>query len=391
MFEMNHYNYAHWLPVHIRDMELLKERHPAIYEEFLSGKFVVHKTSHAFSMIALDHNHEQENAKIKGEGGAVGLTEDPAVLRCWLIAGPEIARVVNEFETTFLSHKADDVRHHEQVPSIQAAFAKDVRNMLSVMDELGSPFLDDSKDLIALDTKDIMPERVVESVKNAHRIGVSQYNSYMEERLEKCLVAVTDTISKNDLPLFGSPQPSKSKTKQQIAALKNDCNLFTWLYFACQTRDGNLEEFIKHENQSTPPSLSTMGKIRIGHKSDLLPCLETGTLSKPPVIDVKILDSAAIVNMLPRDHSKTFEEYAKNVFLPYLEAQARNVKRLDVVWDRYIQDSLKNSVQGNLMVKVFENGLLQLLHLQPTGKAFWDVIKTKWSYLSFWLNKSLQK
>ena len=155
MFALNQYNYAHWLPVHIRDMELLKERDPAIYEEFLSGKFVVHKTSHAFSMIALDHNHEQENAKIKGEGEVVGLTEDQAALRCWLIAGPEIARVVNEFETTFLSHKADDVHHHKQVPSIQTAFAKDVRNMLSVMDELGNPFLEDSKDLIALDTKDI--------------------------------------------------------------------------------------------------------------------------------------------------------------------------------------------------------------------------------------------
>ena len=42
-------------------------------------------------MIALDHNHEQENAKIKREGGAVCLTEDPAALRRWLIAGPEIA------------------------------------------------------------------------------------------------------------------------------------------------------------------------------------------------------------------------------------------------------------------------------------------------------------
>ena len=37
--------------------------------------------------------------------------------------------------------------------------------MLSVMDELGNPFLEDSKDLIALDTKDIVPGRVVESVK----------------------------------------------------------------------------------------------------------------------------------------------------------------------------------------------------------------------------------
>ena len=75
-------------------------------------------------MIALDHNHEQENAKIKGEGGAVDLTEDPASLRRWLIAGPEIARVVNEFETTFLSHKADDVCHHEQVPRYRLLLQK---------------------------------------------------------------------------------------------------------------------------------------------------------------------------------------------------------------------------------------------------------------------------
>ena len=91
MFALNHYNYPRWLPVHIRDMELLRERHPAIYEELLSGKFVVHKTSHAFSMIALDHKHEQENTKIERGGGAVGLTEDPAAPRRWLIAGKEIA------------------------------------------------------------------------------------------------------------------------------------------------------------------------------------------------------------------------------------------------------------------------------------------------------------
>ena len=60
------------------------------------------------------------------------------------------------------------------------------------------------------------------------------------------------------------PQLSKSKTKQQITALKNDCNLFARLYIACRTRDGNLEEFFKHENQSTPPSLSTMGRFELG-------------------------------------------------------------------------------------------------------------------------------
>ena len=34
------------------------------------------------------HAHEQVNAGVKGEGGAVCLTENPAALRRWMVAGP---------------------------------------------------------------------------------------------------------------------------------------------------------------------------------------------------------------------------------------------------------------------------------------------------------------
>ena len=43
--------------------------------------------------MAMDQSHEQLNKSIKGEGGAVGLTEDPAALRRWMIAGPELSRI----------------------------------------------------------------------------------------------------------------------------------------------------------------------------------------------------------------------------------------------------------------------------------------------------------
>ena len=54
-------------------------KHPDVYAEFRNGSFVVHKTNRLFSSIALDHAHEQVNAVVKGEGGAVGLTENPAL------------------------------------------------------------------------------------------------------------------------------------------------------------------------------------------------------------------------------------------------------------------------------------------------------------------------
>ena len=79
-FALDHTHYSRWVPVHLRDMVSLKECHPSVYEEFMKGNFTVKKSKHAFSAIAIDHAHEQNNASVKGDGGAVGLTENPSVL-----------------------------------------------------------------------------------------------------------------------------------------------------------------------------------------------------------------------------------------------------------------------------------------------------------------------
>ena len=87
-FALDHVHYARWLPVHIRDMNALTSTHPSIHSEFQNGNFVVQRSTNHFSYIAMDQSHEQLNKSIKGEGGAVGLTEDPVALRRWMIAGP---------------------------------------------------------------------------------------------------------------------------------------------------------------------------------------------------------------------------------------------------------------------------------------------------------------
>lgn len=90
-FALDHPNYTTWLSVHYRDMCEFPGKHPDAHTQFCNGSFVVHKTKKYFSSIALDHTHEQVNAGVKGEGGAVGLTENPAALRRWMVAGPELA------------------------------------------------------------------------------------------------------------------------------------------------------------------------------------------------------------------------------------------------------------------------------------------------------------
>ena len=54
-----------------------------------------------------------------------------------------------------------------------------------------------------------------------------------------------------------------------------------------------------------------------------------------------IIDGAAMVNILKPIAITTFEDYALKVFIPYLDRQLQNVSRLDIVWDQYLDNSLK--------------------------------------------------
>ena len=62
-----------------------------------------------------------------------------------------------------------------------------------------------------------------------------------------------------------------------------------------------------------------------------------------PVADVIILDGAVIINMLKPIGLKTFQDYATHVFLPFIKARLRNVTRIDIIWDVYLEDSLKST------------------------------------------------
>ena len=138
-----------------------------------------------------------------------------------------------------------------------------------------------------------------------------------------------------------------SKQKMKIASLKSDCALFSRLYVACQTRDGDLDKFFTHENKAAPPTLFIEGGLRLGTKADLLQCLalEEKQSVNAPVVDAKLYDGAAVVQMLNPGTAKTFQKYANNVFSSYASSQLATTQRVDLVWDVYIADSLKSSTR----------------------------------------------
>lgn len=350
-FALDHFNYSRWISVHLRDMVTLSHLHPQIHAEFLKGHFTVQKTVHSFSKIAIDQAHEQNNAVVKDDGGAVGLTESPAALQRWMVSGPEMARLINDFETSInRAQTSIDFRHHEQRAGVQKAFIRDVKALKASFDEYGNPFLESSDDLLVLDTRDIADRAVVDTLYKIEALGLEQYNTFVKERLVERVKPLDDTISKNNLRLFSTPKKRlKTKAQEMMAEIKSDRNLFSRLYVASQVRDGNLDEFFCHENQSCPPSLSDRGKLRLGKKSDIIHCLEDEVTTEQedtsPFADVVVLDGPAIVHMLKPGSARTFRDYAQDVFLPYVKLQLDKAQRIDIVWDDYRPGTLKEQTR----------------------------------------------
>ena len=286
-FALDHTHYSRWVPIHIRDMMTLQEQHPDTAIQFSQGGFVVHKTKRPFSSIAIDQAHEQNtyeqnNKVVKKDGGAVGLLQNTKALLRWMVAGPELARVIGEFEDNCLDGGAGKttrtkLKLHEHTASAQVKFATEVGALVQVhvLEDMGNPFMEESEDLLVLDSRDVADPAIVQTVCEIEKTGQDQYDKYMTERLIERTTPVFDPISKNQIPLFSQP-PSRgpSKTKQTIISLKSDCTLFSQLCIATQTRDGDLDNFFKHENHEYPTSLSLPGQLWFGTKSDLLACLE---------------------------------------------------------------------------------------------------------------------
>jgi hypothetical protein len=120
--------------------------------------FTVCQTSWKFSSIALDQAHEQNNASVKGDGGAAGLFHSSESLLKWMVSGLEMARIISEFESAVAqSGKSPQINlHHEQTKGTQERFLKNMNSLIATLRDMGNPFLEDGKDLLRLDTKDIM-------------------------------------------------------------------------------------------------------------------------------------------------------------------------------------------------------------------------------------------
>ena len=227
----------------------LKETHPQIRTEFLKGNFVVHKSSREFSALAIDQAHEHANAVIKGEGGAIGVTEDPSALRRWMVAGPEVSHLVRTYEKISDGKDENEIHHREQTAHAQKTFLERINKLFSTINEMGNPFMEETKDLVTLDTKRVAHPSKAEKVATHYETGKKRFDEFMAILSPGSESNFYDPIKKNKIDFFSQKPEQISKDLNQ-KILKDDCALFSKLFISCQARECDLNDFFRYENQA---------------------------------------------------------------------------------------------------------------------------------------------
>jgi len=67
--------------------------------------------------------------------------------------------------------------NHEEGLWTQKAFKEQAQSLAEVIRETGNPFLYDNAQLLVLDSRDILNESVINTVRSVEKLGADQYKS----------------------------------------------------------------------------------------------------------------------------------------------------------------------------------------------------------------------
>ena len=74
----------------------------------------------------------------------MGLTKNTAALHRWMVSGPEMARLIEEFDYSIQKRQDTEFHHHEQKKHVQTAFAQDAKSLKKVIEQMENPFSENS-------------------------------------------------------------------------------------------------------------------------------------------------------------------------------------------------------------------------------------------------------
>lgn len=112
-------------------------------------------------------------------------------------------------------------------------FIDHVQSLVSVIEENGNPFLDESDTLVTLVSKTVLPSEVAKSLYEVEGFGKQQFEAFFQERLVYTSVIFAKSVTKNNI-LFGKSLKGKKRLTNQNKTMQGMMlDFFSKFYSYC--------------------------------------------------------------------------------------------------------------------------------------------------------------
>ena len=351
----DHINYARWGSVYLAEMSDLPQE---VLHEFQEGNFVVKRTDRQFNQVSADQSTEWLNATGKKSGGLIGITRISSAINRWALSF-NLRNVISSQTAMMLGLTPDDEEdeytHNECSKTRMERDDSDEGRIVVSLQQHGV-FQDGPDTLRNIMNNDLVTPEIQDSLLSAELLGHEQMQVFVARRL--CEPSDSDQhlnlkspIHKNRAKTFSSLYEVVQPCRGKQDTIKVDRNILQRLITAYRAgREVHLENILQHELMAVPLSLATTsGSLHSTNKSVMANIL-TQQVEVPANITVVepsclLIDGQALVMALgkPTDIA-TFGQYA-DTFTNTVFRMGANFGRIDVVFDRYQQESIKTGTR----------------------------------------------
>ena len=300
-FAHDHLNYARLLPLYLASMHDTKENYPDVWDEFLAGNFCVSKSLNAFTSIAPDHALEQENRRLKVNGGIIGITQNKSALARFFMIAPELKRMVADFERCFgINNGCTRKEHHEIRGNKICRITQNKEKLEKVLEQHVNPFSSTSNDLCNIVTNAVLADAASDEILKRDEIGQKLFEEFTNHRLIEGELSVWDSMKRRKISTFKCNNETAEITSGgKVIKLKEERGLLQRFVIAARSRsDLDLKECIAcYEFGVIPRSLfASDGSLLLAYdKSKILHGLENmvkaneSQLQENPEVAVNII------------------------------------------------------------------------------------------------------
>ena len=401
MTKYDHYNYSRWGPVYLNEMSKLPK---SVKEEFLKGNWVVKRSHRNFNQVDPDQAQEWLNGTGKKRGGVIGITRNAKALNRWALSynlRTLLSDKVYELYDIDLGHLYE---HKETTTSRQE---RDWSDELKIHDMLKKMkvFHESKPDVLLNAFNDAATDEIQNELLNVRLCGKNLVTSFIAKRMEPTSPeSLHESIQRNNPKTFSDlykTSKSKQKVNEEKQVVKLDRQFHRRLIAGLASgRDVSMDELMGREHMPVPLAIAEMnGKLRTANsKSDMINILTNGTEcpTNLPVTDksnytVILIDGQARIRAMGKpENAITFTDYA-NEFVRSILSSGNGYNRIDVVFDRYHDSSIKTQTRRErtssckTVRRVIEDGTEKL----PVNWASFISSNSNKSDLSRFLSNSL--